>query len=214
MLDERNLASVRADNRQVVQEAVDWITRQHGDALAKWVEGVWFAGLSEGERKGLATADPAIKSIHDTNLLEYLIAEGVFAQDEGDVPVLRLILDAALSLEDGQRGYLKQLAENPLRLYRVSRCSPGEGFNLETHPDAGGDSIYIEDKWASRMIDKDDIVGLRLMQTCGVWETSGAVYHFPVEYVTGLLGSLESTDANDYSRTLFNFWLGLVAAHV
>jgi len=215
MLEERNLSVIRAGNREVVQEAVNWITLQHGDALAKWVEDVWFADISEDERKGLATADPAIKSVHDTNLLEYLVAEGVFAQDEGDARVLQLIVDAVLSLEDGQRVYLEQLGQSPLHLYRVTACQPGEGFDLQLYPLADDDSIFhIEDKWVSRMFDVDDIVGLRLMQTGGSWETSGAVYHFPEEYVADLLVRLQSADADDYSRTLIHNWLGLVAAHV
>ncbi len=210
----RELANERAANREVVQEAVDWIARQHGDALAKWVEEVWFAEMSEDERKGLASADPAIKSIHDTNLLEYLIAEGVFAQDESDTPVLQLILDTALSLEAGRRTYLEQLGQNPLHLYRVTRCEPSEGFDLQLHPSAGDDSVYIEDKWISRMLDVDDIVGLRLMQTGGLWETSGAVYHFPQAYVADLLKRLASADADTYSRVLIRYWLELAAAHV
>jgi len=64
------------------------------------------------------------------------------------------------------------------------------------------------------MFDVDDIVGLRLMQTGGVWETSGAVYHFPEEYVADVLTRLQAADADDYSRVLFHYWLGLVAAHV
>jgi len=214
MLDERNLSALRAGNREAVQEAVDWITRQHDDVLAKWVEDVWFADISEEERKGISTADPAIKSVLDTNLLEYLLAEGVFVQAGDDVPVLQLILDTVLSLQTPQRAYLEQLSQRPLHLYRVTDCKLGEGFDLQSYPAADGDSIYnIEDKWVSRMFDVDDIVGLRLMQTAGNWETSGAVYHFPEEYVANLLGRLKSADADDYSRVLFHDWLGLVAAH-
>ncbi|MDX8391758.1 MAG: SEC-C metal-binding domain-containing protein [Mariprofundaceae bacterium] len=214
MLEERNLANIRAGNREVIQEAVDWLSGQHGDAFAKWVEDVWFADLSEDERKGISTADPAIKSLHDTNLLEFIIAEGVFAVDADKLPVLQLILDATINLQEGQRIYLEQLGENPLRLYQVTHCDPGEGFDLQLHPLADGDRIYIEDKWVSRMLDVNDIVGLRLMQTGGCRETSGAVYHIPEAYVGDLVADLDAADADDYSRILFHRWLCLVAAHV
>jgi len=231
MLEERNLSAVRAANREVVQEAVNWITQKHGDALINWMEKVWFDGCDEQMRKGIATADPAIKHIHDTNLLEYLIAEGALqeaneaGEDAGEAsgdgveteekPALQLILDAVAHLTDAQRDYLQQLATNPLRLYLVTDCRPGEGFSLLRHPPVDkGDAVCIEDKWISRMLDDGDTVGLRLMQTGGVWETSGAVYHIPEEYVAELAGKLSEANDEDYSRNLILFWLGLVAAHV
>jgi len=126
-----------------------------------------------------------------------------------------LILEAVSHLTEAQRDYLQQLATNPLRLYRVTDGRPGEGFSLLRHPSAdAGDAVYIEDKWISRMLDDGDTVGLRLMQTGGVWETSGAVYHIPEEFVAELVSKLSDADEADYSRTLILFWLGLVAAHV
>jgi len=220
MLEARELSAVRAANREAVQDAVNWITGQHGDALTKWVQGKWFKGMSEDERKGLATADPSIKHVHDTNLLEYLIAEGFF-EDDGDAqPVLQLILDAALDLTDAQREYLQQLGTRPLLLYRVSQCAAGERFSLQAcgetknYGETKTEIITIEDRWMSRMLDPGDVVGLRLMQTGGIWETSGAVYHIPDDYVASLSAELETVDAADYSRTLIHYWLGLVAAHI
>jgi hypothetical protein len=225
MLEERNLSAVRAGNREIVQDAVNWITQQHGDALAHWVEEVWFDGVDAVQRKGISTADPAIKHIHDTNLLEYLISEGVFETTPGDKKkskqqkVFKLLLDASLDLTGEQSDYLKQLGKNPLRLYRVIDCVPGESFSLQVCR-ADGEStakdkpVLIEDKWISRMLDVGDTVGLRLMQTGGVWETSGAVYHIPNEYVSDLQARLDAADAENYSSTLILFWLELVAAHV
>lgn len=231
MLEERNLSAVRAANREVVQEAVSWITQKHGDALINWMEKVWFDGCDEQMRKGISSADAAIKHIHDTNLLEYLIAEGALqeanesdedagaaSKDEvagGSQRALQLILDAVTHLTETQRDYLQQLGTNPLHLYQVTDCKPGDNFSLLRHPSTSADeAICIEDKWISRMLDDGDIVGLRLMQTGGVWETSGAVYHFPEEYVGELVGRLNEADDGDYSRTMILFWLGLVAAHV
>jgi len=226
MLEERNLSAVRAGNREVVQDAVNWITQQHGDALAHWVEEVWFDGVDAGQRKGISTADPAIKHIHDTNLLEYLISEGEFdiAPDDKKKSkkqkVFKLLLDASLDLTGEQSDYLKQLGKNALRLYRVVDCAPGESFSLQVCR-ANGESaakdkpVPIEDKWISRMLDVGDTVGLRLMQTGGVWETSGAVYHIPNEYTVELVDLLDvSVNGDDYSRVLIRYWLGLVAAHV
>ncbi|MFQ5344561.1 MAG: YecA family protein [Mariprofundus sp.] len=224
LLEERRLTTIRASNREVVQEAVNWIALQHGDAMAHWVEHVWFADIGEEERKGLSTADPAIRSIHDVNVLEQMVAEGVFGQADPasqasddavqQVPVLQLILDSAMDLTPEQRDYLQQLGQSPLRLYRVSECRPGEGFAVQRYPSADDAAVMIEDKWVSRMLEAGDTVGMRLMQAGGVWENSGAVYHIPDEYVEELLSRLEGADDNQYSRTLIHYWLGLVASHV
>jgi len=214
MLEARHLAGIRAANREGVQKAVSWITKRHGDAFARWVEDVWFADVSEEERTGISTADPAIKSIHDTNLLEQMMAEGVFEEDEKELSVLQLSLDGMPEWEDEQRAYLEQLGNAPLRLYRVTRCDPGEGFELQRYPADGSDPVYIEDKWVSRMLDAGDTVGLRLMLTDGCRETSGAVYHIPEEYVADAVQALEAGNEEQYSRILIRQWLGLVAAHV
>ena len=214
MLKERDLSVVRAGNREVVQEAVQWVGLKYGDALNNWVENVWFAGVSKQERAGISTADPSIKHIHDTNLLEQLMAEGEFSVGDSPAAVMQLVLDAAEDLSDSQREYLQQLASRPLRLYRVSECRPGQSFSLTPCQGGEGETFCIEDKWVSRMFDVDDTVGLRLMHTAGKWETSGAVYHIPTEYVPDLLSELEQAGEEGYSRALIRFWLGLVAIHV
>jgi len=242
MLKERDLSAVRAGNREAVQDSVTWITRDHGNALARWVEDVWFAGIDAGQRQGISTADQTIKHIHDTNLLEYMIAEGVFsppAKEDVDAEidekkdaakekanaeldkqydarsVVKLILAAGTHLSEEQRVYLADLAGQPLRLYQVSACLPGESFTLQAFPpEKNAENICIEDRWISRQLDVNDTVGLRLLQTGGAWETSGAVYHIPGEYLEELLPKLKGAGDAEYASTLINFWLGLVAAHV
>ena len=210
---EQERARSRADARTLVQRAVEWLGQRHGEAVTRWVEEVWFADVSDEERQGLATADPALRSVHDSNVLEYMVTEGAFEVDGESVPVLQLVLDSDLALNDAQREWLSRLAAAPLRLYRVARLEAGQGFWLAPHPE-GGDEVRIEDRWTSRMLDEGDVVGLRLAENLGAWETSGAVYYIPSEYVDALLAELEGKQGADYSRTLARYWLGLVAAHV
>ena len=214
LLDERRLSQLRAANREVMQEAVNWIALQHGDAMNAWIEHDWFEGLSDDERRGLSTADPAMRAIHDTNIMEFMVAEGVFNSDDAETPVVQLILDHAVELADAQRRFLEQLRSRPLCLYRVQSCQPGSGFQLVACDDADGESVAIEEKWASRMLDEGDVVGLRLVQTDGVWETTGAVYYFPPEYVAMVSEQMADAEDAQKSRVLVRNWLGLVAAHV
>ncbi|ATX82514.1 SEC-C motif-containing protein [Mariprofundus ferrinatatus] len=204
----------RSNRRRGVQIALGWINRAHEVEISNWVDKVWLKDLSPQQRQGISTAHPGIRSIHDVNLLEELVAEGKFDEIEGENSALKLILNADLGLDDEQKSYLSQLAERPLRLYRVSDVQTNKSFTIERHPDAGSEPITIEDSSASSIFDIDDIVGLRLMQSGDSWETSGSAYHIPIDYVDDLLTRLENAGEDEYSKTLVHYWLELVARHV
>jgi len=215
MLKQRDLAVERANHREGIRLALGWINQHYKPEIDQWVEDVWLAGIDDADRQGIVSADVQIRGIHDVNLLEQLVAEGSFADMEGENRPLELILAAdELQLNEGQRNYLQQLVTRPLRLYRVTACTKGENFTLQEYPEGDSEPVVITDKWASRMYDTGDTVGLRLMQMHGDWETSGAIYHIPDEYVDELQTELEKSEASDYSQTLIHFWLKLVAAHV
>jgi len=216
LLKEHDHAAARADRRNAVQKALGWLSQRHRSEIDDWVEKVWLVGIDAAERAGIASADPRIRSIHDINLLEFLIAEGSFESEEGEgtSPLQLILASDELALDDNQRNYLQQLAERPLQLYRVSDVVPGENFSLTTLNETSSAAIVIKDKMASRMFDIGDTVGLRLMQTGDDWETSGAIYHIPDEYVDELQQELANAEKGTHSLTMAHFWLGLVAAHV
>ena len=215
MQKQRDKSIERAERREAIQKALGWLSHHSRPQIDDWVEKVWLDGIDDADRQGIATADPRIRGIHDINLLEQLVAEGSFENMEGENRPLQMILAAdELALNDNQRSYLQQLAKRPLRLYRVTACSPGESFTLEESPQSKkSEPVTIEDKWASRMFEIGDTIGLRLMQSDTEWETSGAIYHIPDEYVEELQAELKKAKAADFSRTLTHYWLKLVAAH-
>lgn len=212
---ERDLAGKRANRREGIQKSLAWINHTHHDDIGQWLEQVWLKDISEDQRTGIGNADPRIRSIHDVNLLEFLVADGTFTDEEGvKSSPLQMILDADIGLDDEQRAYLTQLAERPLRLYQVTDCNVGKSYTLSQHPDDGSEPVVIEDSITSRMFDVGDIVGLRLMQCDGAWETSGAIYHIPEEHADDLVKQLQAGKTEEYSKILSNYWLELVAAHV
>ncbi|RMG92912.1 MAG: hypothetical protein D6703_00790 [Zetaproteobacteria bacterium] len=201
-----------AKRREGVQKSLGWLNKHHAPQIENWVERVWLEGLTEQERAGIATADARIRGIHDVNLLEQLIAEGTFSDIEASP--LQLILETdELALDDEQRDFLTQLGHRPLRLYRVTACSPGNSFSVCDVLD-GGDQITIMDAYASRMLEDGDIIGLRLLHTPQGWESSGAIYHIPEEFVDDLVAQLQQAEQHEYGWKLVRYWLRLVAAHV
>lgn len=207
-------AATRAHQRRGIQVALGWISHSYQEQVGSWVDNVWLEGLSKEQRDEIGTAHPAICSIHDVNLLEELVAEGEFDGIESENRPLQLILNADIGLDDEQKGYLSQLAERPLRLYRVSDVQMNKSFTVERYPRDESEAITIEDSSANTVFDVGDIVGLRLMQSGDNWETSGAAYHIPINYVDDLLAQLEEAGEAGYSKTLTHYWLTLVSQHV
>ncbi len=210
---EQARARARAARRELVGRITAWLGEAHADDVRRWVKEVWFNGVDEDLRRGLATTDPAIRRIHDVNVWEYMVTAGRFGEGGQARPVLDLVLDSALALTDDERQWLRRLARAPLRLYRVERAEPGQGFWLAPHPE-GGEAVFIEDRWVSRMLDEGDVAGMRLVEHMGAWDTSGAVYFIPAEHVASLAGDLEGLDDDAAGRLLIRRWIELAAAHV
>lgn len=214
MIKERDHVVASVSRREGVQHALAWVSHHYSQQIEHWVEEVWLADISDEQRQGIANADPKIRSIHDVNLLEKLLAEGRFAGMDGEDRPLQLILDSdELALNQEQRDYLVQLPSCRLHLYTVAACAPGESFSVRNLLGGDGGEMTIADAYGSRMFDVGDTVGLRMLQTPSGWETSGAIYHIPDPYVVELKAQLATPEV-DYSATLIHYWLELVAKHV
>ncbi len=213
MIHARDQMLASANRRDGVLHALDWVRTHYQEQTDAWVNDVWLTDMSEQQRQGIATADAVIRSIHDMNLLEYLVAEGEYSELDGEKKPLQLILNAGdVALDEEQRAYLQQLSEQALRLYQVTDCVPGKSFSVRDKLQMNSEDIVIADTYGSRMLDVNDVVGLRLMETTTGWETSGAIYHVPDDYVAELEQQMQ--DSNAASSTLIRYWLGLVAEHV
>jgi len=215
MIKDRDRVVAGMNRKEGVQHALAWISNHYRDQIDHWVDDVWLADISEQQRHGIATADARIRSIHDINLLEQLVAEGRFSDEEGEKSPLQLILDSdEVGLNDEQRDYLIQVANCPLRLYAVSASVPGESFSVRDQMDARTKAIEIHDSYASRMFDVGDVVAFRLLETADGWETSGAIYYIPDAYAPELKDQLKEADKAERSKLIIRRWLELVAAHV
>ncbi|MDQ6993238.1 MAG: SEC-C metal-binding domain-containing protein [Mariprofundus sp.] len=213
MIVERDQMTASINRREGVQQALAWISQSYSDQINGWVEDVWLVGISEQQRQGIGRADPKIRSIHDVNLLEQLVADGHFSSLD-DSPLQLILATNELVLNQEQRDYLQQLASRSLNLYTVSACVAGESFTVRELLNDSAAPMNIADGYGSRMFDVGDRVGLRLLETPAGWETSGAIYHIPEEYLAEVRELLEQAEASERAMLLIHYWLKLVAAHV
>jgi len=211
---ERDRVASSLHRKEAVQHALVWLSQQFQAQIDDWVKDDWLADISEAQAAEISRADPKIRSIHDINLLEQLVAQGRFDNMVGENRPLQLILDSdEVGLDAEQRAYMTQLSEQPLRLYRVVACKPGESFTVQDQFHNGA-AVEVLDTYASRMFDVGDSVGLRLLEFNGTWETSGAIYHIPDAYVAELASRLSQAEDQQHSTILIRTWLELVALHV
>jgi len=212
LLKAKDESNKRYDHRDGVQKALVWLNQTSRPQIDQWVEEFWFTGISDSERQGISTADAQIRAIHDVNVLELLLAEGRFSDEESEATPLQLVLnEPSIDLSESQKAYLSQLTQRPLRLYVVVSSNPGQSFTLK---DVLHDEVFdVFDPMGSRMFDVDDHVGLRMMSVGDRWETSGAIYHIPNDYKDELTAILSDVEGS-HSQALAYFWLKLVAAHV
>ncbi len=212
MLKVKNESNRRYDHREGVQKALIWLNQYYRPQIDQWVEDAWFSGMSDKERQGIVSADSQIRAIHDVNVLELLLAEGRFSDEESEATPLQLVLgEPTLHLNESQKTYLTQLPHRPLRFYCVTSSDPGQSFTVEdvlTH-----EVFEVADAMGSRMFDVGDRVALRMMKVSEAWETSGAIYHIPNDYKDELIAILSDVEGS-FSQALVHFWLKLVAAHV
>ena len=85
---ENAIMAGRSNRRRGIQIALGWVSHAYEEPIAKWVDDVWLEGMSEEQNEGIGSDHPAIRGIHDVNLLVYFVAEGHLVEVEcEDMPL-------------------------------------------------------------------------------------------------------------------------------
>lgn len=170
------------DHEDAARVAISWLEERHrkgwrkafGDLLLDWRR------EAPDEDWQLDEAGVTMLSI---NVGEWLIARGqIHARG-----ALREINGYLLGpdgpfLTPGQKAWIAQLRERPLRLYRVTDVRPDEGLTLVDELDAQAQPLAVRERSGSRSATPGMLLGARLMQVGddahGHFELSGATYPF------------------------------------
>jgi len=169
-----------------VERAVAWLAQHHRKAfvaaLEMEIDAVSLACFDEDEQatdEAMAGIDRALWDQLQLNLTEWLLAEGDISVKGEHQRVSELLLGPrGPLLTVGQRAWLAQLAERPLRLYDVTDVAPGSGVTLCDALDSTQAPIAVAEREGSRSMRPGMQIGARVMAVAGGHQLSGAVYPF------------------------------------
>ena len=170
-----------------VERAVGWLSQHHHKAFAAALEeeldGAAFGWFDDDDddaaRDALAGLDDALWQQVQLNLTEWLLAEGdIQVKGEGRRVADLLLGASGPLLSVGQRAWLEQLAQRPLRLYDVTDVAPGIGITLCDALDTAQAPVVVTEREGSRSIRPGMQIGARVMAVADGHQLSGAAYPF------------------------------------
>lgn len=170
------------DHEDAARVAITWLAERHRKGWLNAFKDLldqWRPGSHEGAR-GL---DKDAWTMVSINAGEWLMARGQIHARGG----LRGINSYLLGqdgpyLTPGQKAWITQLRERPLRLYRVTDVRRGEGLTLVDELDAQAEPQTVRERSGSLSARPGMLMGVRVMQVGdgadAHAELSGAIYPF------------------------------------
>ena len=216
----------------VVQTSTSPFTKPHDGAIAKsinWLKTHQRKGwqvafdnlmhelLIEEDREALSQLDSESAGGIDINLTEWLLAEGSI-QIQGAKRQIAdyLISPFGPSFTPGQRNWIQQLAQRPLRLYRITDVKTGEQMTLCDVLNEAAEPVVVIERSGSQSARPGMMMGARVMLVQDHHELSGAVYPFSImagqdtvsrlQEVADEFGHLPDL-AQELAWTLMSSWL-------
>jgi hypothetical protein len=175
-----------------VQRAVAWLAQHHrkafAEALKQQIDEAVFDCFDDAEedaaRQAMDGLGGELWEHIQINLTEWMLAEGDMLVKGRHQRVAELLLGPqGPLLTVGQRGWLAQLAQRPLRLYDVTEVVAGVGITVCDALDTAQAPISVTEREGSRSLRAGMQIGARLMAVAGGHQLSGAAY--PVSMWSG-----------------------------
>lgn len=162
-----------------IERAVDWLMVRHRKAVLNSIDAMLFEGLSPEEKNNLESLDAGAWQSIQLNSTEWLIAEGQISIKDEYRSVASVLLGIGGPLFTvGQRLWIEQLSERPMRLYDVTDVKPGQQMTLCDTLDTHAAPIVVLEKSGSQASLIGTQIGVRLMKVDDHHELSGGVYPF------------------------------------
>lgn len=170
---------IRKGHDGAVERAVNWLETYHRKAISHAIDIMLYEGLNDAEQQAIDSLDDQTWHGIQLNATEWLLAEGIVRVKNEDIRVVDLLLGKGGPLFTvGQRDWIKQLSEQPLRLYDVTDVIPNQQMTLCDAIDTNLAPIVVKERSGSQTSLIGHTIGARLMRVDDHFELSGAVYPF------------------------------------
>ncbi len=202
-------------NDGAVGRALAWLAQHHRKAFAAALEAEIDSAIcasfddDEEARDAMAAADDALWQQVQINFSEWMLAEGDITVKGEPCRVAELLLGPrGPLLSTGQRAWLAQLAQRPLRLYDVTEVVPGTGLTLCDAVYTTQAPITVAEREGSRTLRVGMQIGARLMAVADGHQLSGAVYPFAAWAGRALQQHLLALETADDDEAIDDLVLG------
>jgi hypothetical protein len=172
----------RRDHEDAARVAISWLAERHRKGWRSAFEELLDLWRPEGPEDGWELDEDGMTMV-SINAGEWLIARGRIHARGGlrDISAYLLGPEGPF-LSPGQRAWIAQLRERPLRLYRVTDVQPDEGLTLVDELDPHAAPQTVRERSGSRSARPGMLMGARIMQVGDTsdahLELSGAIYPF------------------------------------
>jgi len=180
---------------------MDWLAARHLKGWNTCFTQLRDEMLTQEVTVRLSRLDPETLSAIQINLTEWVLAEGTI-QVQGTfkrVPDY-LLGPTGPQLTLGQRDWLLQMAQRPLRLYDVTDVVPGVQMTLCDTLNNESGPMVIQERSGSRNAKPGMQLGCRIMRAGEHFELSGAIYPFSMLAGQAVIGRLHTT-ADEFSQS-------------
>jgi hypothetical protein len=200
-----------------ISKSLNWLKKHQRKGWQVAFNKLMHELLTEEDSEALSQLDFESASGIEINLTEWLLAEGSI-QIQG---AKRQIADYLIgpfgpAFTPGQRNWIQQLAQRPLRLYRITDVKPGQQMTLCDVLNETAEPVVVIERAGSLSARPGMMMGARLMRVNDHHELSGAVYPFSImagqdtvnrlQKVADVFGHLPDL-AQEMAWTLMSSWL-------
>lgn len=187
------------NHHNAAKKAVEWLAERHRkgwrQAFIDWLD---LIGPDDNADLGDLRLSEDAQTMLGINGGEWLLSRGAI-QVKGEVRRI----NAHLLGRDGpwfspaQQRWIAQLAERPLRLWRVTQVRRDDGLTLVDAIDQQAPPVTVQERAGSRTAQVGMLLGARVMDLGDHAELSGATYPFSKLHETGVLSAVaDALEAN------------------
>ncbi len=198
------------DHDGAVARALAWLNERHRKAFRAAFEELLDQLCSAEERRAFSSLDEETLAGVDLNLTEWLLAEGEMLVKGVRQRISTCLLGTGGPLFTvGQRDWLRQLSQRPLRLYDVTDVVPGVQITLCDALVVDSYPVVVRECSGSQTLQVGTQAGFRIMEVREHRELSGAAYPFSMLAGSGVLATLREVQARLRAETVLPKVLGL-----